>query len=77
MSRDKVNSIVDNSRGKLGWTTSSGLLQVRMVIGMKHRESPSDNTSGGGNSVNKITSIKLREDSMLLSARERSHDGHG
>ena len=77
MSRDKVNSIVYNSRGKLGWTTSSGLLQVRMVIGMKHRDSSSDNTSGGGNRVNKITSIKLREDSILLSARERSYDGHG
>ena len=77
MSRVKVNSIVYNSRGKLGWTTSSGLLQVRMVIGMKHRDSSSDNTSGGGNRVNKITSIKLREDSICLSAKERSYDGHG
>ena len=77
MSRVKVNSIVYNSRGKLGWTTSSGLLQVRVLIGMKHRDSSSDNTSGGGNRVNKITSIKLREDSICLSAKERSYDGHG
>ena len=44
---------------------------------MKHRDSSCDNTSGGGNRVNEITSIKLREDGILLSARERSYDGHG
>ena len=69
--------MVDVGRGKLGWMTSSGLLQVRMLFGMKPGDGSNTNTSGGGNRVNRMTCIKLGEDDVLLSSRERSHDSDG
>ena len=69
--------MADVGRGKLGWTTSSGLLQVRMLFGTKPGDGSNANTSGGGNRVNRMTRIKLGEDGVLLSSRERSHDSDG
>ena len=37
-------SIVDVGRGKLGWTTTSRLLEVRMLLGMKPRDGDNANT---------------------------------
>ena len=36
----------------------------------------SSHTSGGGNRMNKISSIELRKDSALLSSRKTYHDGN-
>ena len=69
--------MADIGRGKLGWMTSSERLQVRMLFGMKPGDGSSGNTSGGGNRMNRMTRIKLGEDSVLLSSRKRSHDGDG
>jgi len=44
MSRDEVDSMADIGRGKLGWTTSSGLLQVRTLFGTKSGDGSNPNT---------------------------------
>jgi hypothetical protein len=72
-----MDGMMDICRGKLGWTSSSRLLQVRILFGMKPRDSSSTNTSGVGNRVNRMTSIKLGENGVLLSSREGSHDSNG
>ena len=76
LSKDRVNRIVDIGKGKLGYMTSSGFLWVRKIFGMRPIDGSSAHTSGGGNRVNKISSIELREDSDLLSGGKRYHDGN-
>ncbi len=44
---------------------------------MKPGDGSNANTSGGGNRANRMTHIKLGEDGVLLSSRERSHDSDG
>ena len=49
----------------------------KKIFGMRPIDGSGAHTSGGGNRVNKMFSIELREDSALLSSRERDHDGNG
>jgi len=48
-----------------------------MLLGTKSGDSSSADTSYRGNRVDRMTSIKLREDGILLSGRERSHGRNG
>ena len=70
-------SIVDVGRGKFGWMTTSRLLEVRVLLGVKPRDGGNSNTCAGCNRTNRMARIKLREDSALLCSRERSHGGSG
>ena len=65
-SRDKVDGVTDIGGGKLGWTTSSGFLQVRTLLGTKSRDGRIIKTSGRCNSMGSITRIKHGEDGVLL-----------
>jgi len=70
---------------KLGWTTSSGLLQVRTLFGTNSLEMvATPNTSDRGNGVELIfmtarnrAGRQEARDGVSLSSRERSHDGDG
>ena len=70
-------SMMDDGRGKLGWMTTSRLLEVRMLLGMKPRDCGNANTCAGYNRTNRMARIELREDSTLLYSREGSHGGSG
>ena len=70
-------SIVDVDRGKLGWMTTSRLLEVKMVLVMKPRGGGSANTCTGCNKMNRMARIKLRGDSALLCSRKGSHGSSG
>ena len=72
-----MDGMTNVCRRKLGWMTSRRLLQVRMLFGTKPRDGSSANTSGGGNRANRMASIKLGENGVLLSSREGSHDSDG
>ena len=72
-----MDSMTDIGRGKLGWTTSNRLLEVRTLLGMKSGYSSSADTSARCNGANGVARIKLRENGILLSSRERSHDDSG
>jgi len=72
-----MDSMVNIGREKLVWVTTSGLLQGKTLFRMKYGDSSSADTSCRGNRANRITSIKLIEDSIVLSSIERSHGGNG
>ena len=76
-SRDEVKSMVNIGWGKLGWLTSSGLLDLRELFGAEPGYGGDMDTSCRGNGVSRMTCIKLREDVVLLSSRKRSHDDGG
>ena len=69
--------MVDVGRGKFGWMTTSRLLEVIVLLGMKPRDGANSNTCAGCNETNRMARIKLREDSTLLCSREGSHGGSG
>ena len=75
--RNKVDSMVNIDRGKLWWTASSRFLKVRTLLGMKPKDGSNPNTCTRSNRTNRMASIKLREDDILLSSREGSHDHNG
>ena len=74
---DQMLSIVHVGRGKLGWMTTSRLLEVRTLLGTKPRDGGNANTHAGCNRTNRMARIKLREDSALLCSRKGSHGGSG
>jgi hypothetical protein len=48
---DKMDGISNIGRGKFGWTTTRGLLKLRMLFGAKPSDGRDINTSGRGNRV--------------------------
>jgi hypothetical protein len=77
VSEDEMDSMVNIGRRKLGWMTSRRLLDLRALFGAEHGYSRNMNTSCRRNGVSRMTYIKLREDIVPLSSRQRSHDGGG
>jgi hypothetical protein len=75
VSRDKMDGMADISMRKFGWTTSSGLLQVGMLFGIKPRDSGDIEASGRGNRASRMARIKHSQDGVLLSGGDGSHDG--
>jgi hypothetical protein len=76
-SRDEMDSMVNIGRRKLGWMTSSRLLGLRTIFRAEPGYSGDMDTSCRSNGVSRMTCIKLREDVVPLSSRQRSHDGGG
>jgi hypothetical protein len=74
---DKMDSISNIGRKKFGWTTTRGLLKLRTLLGMKPSDGRDINTSGRGNRVSWVASIKLCENSVLLSRREGFYNSGG
>ena len=72
-----MNSMTNVGGRKLGWMTSSGLLKVGALLGTKPGDGSNADTSNRSNRTSRLTSIKLRKNSVSLSDRERSHDGNG
>ena len=64
--RNEVSGMADIGGGKLGWTTSSGFLQVRTLFMMSPRDGQNMNTSGRGNRMTRMTRIKHSENGTLL-----------
>jgi hypothetical protein len=62
---DKMDSIADSGWGKLSWTTTRGLVELRTLFGAKSGDGRGINTSGRGNRVSRVASIKHGEDSVL------------
>jgi hypothetical protein len=77
LSRDEMKSMSNIVGGKLGWATTSGLLDLRTLFGMKSGDGGNIKTSGRGNGVSRVASIKHGEDTVLLSNKKGSHDGGG
>ena len=74
---DETNGILDINRGKLEWTTSSSFLELRMLFGVYSGYGRHIETSSGCNRVSRLASIKHRENGLVLSRRDGSHDGCG
>ena len=68
VSSNKVDSMVNIGRKKLGWTTLNRLLEVRTLLGMKSGDGCKAYTSARCNGVNGMTRIKLRENDIFLSS---------
>ena len=77
MSRDEINSMMNVGRGKLGWTTTNRFLKGRMLCRTESRDSSNADTCARYNGMNRMASIKLKEDGLLLFSRKRLHDGSG
>ena len=77
ISRDEMNSITNVGRGKLGWITTNRFLKGRTLCRTESRDSSNADTCAICNRVNRMTSIKLKEDGVLLFSRKRLHDGSG
>jgi hypothetical protein len=76
-SRDEMDSMVNIGRRKLGWTTFRRLLDLRTLFGVEAGYSRDMDTSCRRKGVIRMTCIKLREDIVPLSSRQRSHNGGG
>ena len=59
VSGNKVDSMVNIGRGKLGWTTPNRLLEVRTLLGTKSGDGGKAYTSARCNGANGMTRIKL------------------
>ena len=68
-----MNGMAYVGRGKLGGTTSSSLLKLRMLLGAKSGYSGHMQTSGRSNRVSRLSCIKHRENGVSLSRRNGSH----
>ena len=72
-----MDGMTNIGRGKLGWTASSGFLQLRLLLRTKSRDGRNMDTNSRGNGMGRLASIKLGKDIGLLSRRKRLHDGGG
>ena len=72
-----MNGMPDISRGKLEWMISSSFLELRMLFGAYSGYGRHIETSSGCNRVNRLASIKHRENGLFLSRRDGSYDGCG
>ena len=71
---DQVDSMTNVGRREFRWVTSSGLLKLRMLLRAKPGDGRDIETSGRCKGVSRLASIKHREDGILLSRGEGSHD---
>ena len=74
---DEMDPMANIGRGKLGWTTTRGLLELRTVFGAKSGDSRGVDTHSGCNRVGRMACIKPSENSVFLGSREGSHDDSG
>ena len=71
---NKMDSMMNIGRRKFGWMITNGLLKARTLFGVKSEDGGCMKTSCECNEVGRMANTRPRENVVLLSRREDSHD---